>query len=205
MEVSSTSSTRHRRLRRCSATSPDQALTSAFTDGQLTPWRRNLRVGTRELSIGPHRGRSTTTAEFDSDTHRVPLSQRVARVNESQVSPKVFQRKYYFDMRGTTPIRPETLEALKLLGDRVALARRERRWTLAELAERVGVSVVTMRKVERGDPSVSLGTAFEAATLVGVVLFHHDPARRSAESEVVRSRLAVLPATVRVGDIDDGF
>ena len=40
MEVSSTSSTRHRRLRRCSATSPDQALTSAFTDGQLTPWRR---------------------------------------------------------------------------------------------------------------------------------------------------------------------
>ena len=40
MEVSSTSSIRHRRLRRCSATSPDQALTSAFTDGQLTPWRR---------------------------------------------------------------------------------------------------------------------------------------------------------------------
>ena len=36
-----------------------------------------------------------------------------------------------------------------------------------------------MRKVERGDPSVALGTAFEAATLVGVPLFHHDAARRS--------------------------
>lgn len=87
----------------------------------------------------------------------------------------------------------------------MVLARRERRWTLAELAERVGVSVVTMRKVERGDPSVALGTAFEAAALVGVPLFHHDPARRSVEGEVVQSRLAVLPATVRPRHVDDDF
>ena len=87
----------------------------------------------------------------------------------------------------------------------MALARRERRWTLAELAERVGVSVVTMRKVERGDPSVALGTAFEAAALVGVALFHHDPERRSAEEEIVRSRLAVLPAAVRASAADDDF
>ena len=53
----------------------------------------------------------------------------------------------------------------------MSLARRERRWTLAELAERVGVSVVTIRKVERGDPTVALGTAFEAAVIAGVVLF----------------------------------
>ena len=108
-------------------------------------------------------------------------------------------------MSMTKPLRPETMEAIRLLGDRVALARRERRWTLAELAERVGVSVVTVRKVERGDPSVALGTAFEAAALVGVVLFHHDPERRSAEGEVVRSRLAVLPASVRASDADDDF
>ncbi|MCY4423877.1 MAG: helix-turn-helix transcriptional regulator [Acidimicrobiaceae bacterium] len=87
----------------------------------------------------------------------------------------------------------------------MALARRERRWTLAELAERVGVSVVTMRKVERGDPSVALGTAFEAAALVGVPLFHQDSARRSVEGEVVNSRLAVLPATVRPRRVDDDF
>ncbi len=108
-------------------------------------------------------------------------------------------------MGKTKPLRPETTEAIGMLGDRVALARRERRWTLAELAERVGVSVVTIRKVERGDPSVSLGTAFEAAALVGVPLFHHDPALRSAEGEVVRSRLAVLPASVRARDVDDDF
>ncbi len=100
---------------------------------------------------------------------------------------------------------PETVEAIRLLGGKVALARRERRWTLADLAERVGVSVVTLRKVERGDPSVALGTAFEAAALVGVPLFHPDPARRATEAEVVDSRLAVLPATVRARRVDDDF
>lgn len=108
-------------------------------------------------------------------------------------------------MAASKPLLPETIEAVKLLGDRVALARRERRWTLADLAERVGVSTVTMRKVERGDPSVALGTAFEAAALVGVALLDEDPARRALEGEVVRSRLAVLPATVRVVDVNDDF
>ena len=97
------------------------------------------------------------------------------------------------------------MEAARLLGSRVAAARRERRWTLAELAERVGASVVTIRKVERGDPTVALGTAFEAATLVGVALFHEDPARRAQEAEVVQARLAVLPASVRLSDVDDEF
>ncbi len=92
-----------------------------------------------------------------------------------------------------------------MLGSQVALARRERRWTLAELAERVGVSVVTIRKVERGDPSVALGTALEAAALVGVVLFDPDPTRRALEAEIVRARLALLPATVRPRKVDDNF
>lgn len=92
-----------------------------------------------------------------------------------------------------------------MLGSRVALARRERRWTIAELAERVGVSVVTIRKVERGDPTVALGTALEAATLVGVTLFHEDPAKRSLETEVVQVRLAMLPASVRRAVVDDDF
>jgi len=100
---------------------------------------------------------------------------------------------------------PVTLEAARLLGNRVALARRDRRWTIAELAERVGVSVVTIRKVERGDPSVALGTALEAAALVGVTLFHGDPARRSLEAEVVQARLALLPASVRRRVVDDDF
>lgn len=108
-------------------------------------------------------------------------------------------------MVSTKVFSPVTLEAARLLGSRVALARRERRWTLAELAERVGVSVVTIRKVERGDPTVALGTALEAATLVGVTLFHEDPVRRYLEAEAVQARLAMLPASVRRAAVDDDF
>lgn len=100
---------------------------------------------------------------------------------------------------------PLTLEAARLLGRKVSLARRERCWTIAELAERVGVSVVTIRKVEQGDPTVALGTALEAAVIVGVVLFHENPYRRALEDELVHAKLALLPLSVRHGDVDDDF
>jgi transcriptional regulator with XRE-family HTH domain len=101
---------------------------------------------------------------------------------------------------------PQTVEAARLLGARIQLARRERRWTLQELADRAGVTAVTMRKVERGDPSVRLGVAFEAAALTGVPLFDPDPSRRRLEAGRVEDRLAVLPRLVRrPTEIDDDF
>jgi transcriptional regulator with XRE-family HTH domain len=101
---------------------------------------------------------------------------------------------------------PRTVEAAELLGARIRLGRRERRWTLAELADRVGVGVVTMRKIERGDPGVGLGAAFEAATLTGVTLFHEDPSRLSLEAARVEDRLSVLPKLVRrPPEVDNDF
>ena len=108
-------------------------------------------------------------------------------------------------MSDTTGLSPVTVEALRMLGARVRLARRERRWKATDLAERVGVSPTTIRKVERGDPTVALGTAFEAATLVGVALFHDQRSRRALEAEYVAAKLAVLPATVRREPVDDDF
>jgi transcriptional regulator with XRE-family HTH domain len=107
--------------------------------------------------------------------------------------------------------RPRTLsplarEAALLLGANIRLARRQRRWTLQELAERVGVTAVTMRKVESGDPSVRLGIAFEAAALTGVPLFDEDRARRRIEAGRVEDRLAVLPKLIRrPTEVDDDF
>lgn len=98
-------------------------------------------------------------------------------------------------------------EAAQVLGLEVARARRERRWTAAELAERAGITAVTLRKVERGDPTVSLGIAFEVATLVGVRLFGVE---RSALADLVergQNRLALFPASVREpdGSMHDDF
>ncbi|HSZ69762.1 MAG TPA: helix-turn-helix transcriptional regulator [Solirubrobacteraceae bacterium] len=101
---------------------------------------------------------------------------------------------------------PATVEAARLLGTRVRLARRERRWTLQELADRVGVTHVTMRKVERGDLTVGVGVAFEAAAVLGVPLFHEDRSRRVLEAARVDDRLAVLPQAVRKpAEVDDAF
>ena len=101
---------------------------------------------------------------------------------------------------------PTTVEAARLLGARVRLARHERGWTLQDLADRVGVTHPTMSKVERGDLSVRLGVAFEAAVLVGVPLFHEDRSRRRLEAGRVEDRLAVLPQAVhKPADVDDDF
>lgn len=108
-------------------------------------------------------------------------------------------------MKGPGTYAPLTKQAAQLLGHRVRVARKERGWTVTELAERVGVSPVTLHKVEKGDLSVALGTAFEAAVLVGVTLFHGDPTRRALESENVVERLAVLPSAVRHTTVDDDF
>ena len=100
---------------------------------------------------------------------------------------------------------PATSEALRLLGAQVGVARRERRWTTQELADRVGITKVTLLKIEHGDPSVRLGDAFEAATIVGVPLFHPDPERRRLEASHLSDRLAALPQLVRRPVIDDEF
>ena len=47
--------------------------------------------------------------------------------------------------------------ALSKLGADIAIARRKRKLTVTMLAERVGVAKSTYLKVEKGDPTVSMG------------------------------------------------
>lgn len=47
--------------------------------------------------------------------------------------------------------------SLAKLGGDIAIARRKRKLTAAMVAERVGVSKATYQKVEKGDPTVSMG------------------------------------------------
>jgi transcriptional regulator with XRE-family HTH domain len=97
--------------------------------------------------------------------------------------------------------------AAELLGAEVRRARLERRWSVRELAERAGVSTGTLQKVEHGDPSVSLGTAFDAAALVGVPLFYSDRERLTDEAVRARRRPVLLPSAVRrrARDLDNAF
>jgi transcriptional regulator with XRE-family HTH domain len=99
-----------------------------------------------------------------------------------------------------------TREAVEVLGAAIRAARLHRGWTVAELAERVGVTRQTMTKVEHGDTNVAIATYFEAATLVGVALFDGAESRgRYAWQK--RTELGLLPASVRRRKVvaDDDF
>lgn len=98
-------------------------------------------------------------------------------------------------------------DALRLLGSEIARARRERSWTLVELAERAGISRITMRSVEAGAPTVAIGTVFEVATILGIDLFGASPSQLPALLRQSRDRLALLPARVRQPStpVDDDF
>lgn len=110
-------------------------------------------------------------------------------------------------MKNASTYAPYTLEAAELLGEQISIARRQRRWSQRDLAERAGVTPRTLAKVERGDPSVGLGTAFELASLVGVPLFHEDRGPLSLDLDRTRARSALLPARVRgrKGKLVDDF
>lgn len=107
--------------------------------------------------------------------------------------------------RATTYSAP-TKDAARLLGLEIARARRARQWSLTELAERAGVSHVTARAAERGSLSVSIGTVFEIATILGIELFG-PPGDLERQIERGRDRLALLPGRVRNAslDVDDDF
>ncbi len=56
---------------------------------------------------------------------------------------------------------------LRLLGDHLAVARKRRREPVRLWAERIGVSAPTLLRMEKGDPSVSMGVYATGLWLMG--------------------------------------
>ena len=81
-------------------------------------------------------------------------------------------------------------DAVRILGESIRAGRLRRGWSVAALAERVGVTSQTITRIERGAPGVAIGTVFEAAHLAGVELYgeHRDRVGRTVANE-----LALLP------------
>lgn len=68
----------------------------------------------------------------------------------------------------SAPVFPRTKRQLEGLGERVRAARLRRRMTQATLAARADVSVPTVRKLERGDPTTSLATLARSLRILGL-------------------------------------
>ncbi|PPD32290.1 MAG: transcriptional regulator [Methylomonas sp.] len=98
-------------------------------------------------------------------------------------------------------------EAMILLGDLIRAARKERKMTAQELADRAGISRGLLQRIEKGDPKCELGATFEVATIVGVKLFDTEAATLTQHIRQTEDKLALLPKSVRkqVKVVDDDF
>ena len=87
------------------------------------------------------------------------------------------------------------------------VGRKQRNLTLDEVADRLGVSTPTVRKMLDGSPSVAVGTYFEAAHLLGVALFDPDPNRFATIASRTAEVESLLPQRIRPQNevIDDNF
>jgi len=100
-------------------------------------------------------------------------------------------------MPRTVPELPLTVtRSLRKLGDDIRNARRRRRISTKLMAERAGISRPTLRKVEEGDPAVSLGIYASVLFVLGMsdrleelADVTKDPVGRELEEEDLPERI----------------
>ena len=99
---------------------------------------------------------------------------------------------------------PSAVQAqLRDLGENLAIARKRRRETRKAWAERIGVSEPTLMRMEKGDPSVSMGVYATALWLMGrasslpdLAAPEHDQAALEDAVRVAKSRASRKPVSI---------
>jgi transcriptional regulator with XRE-family HTH domain len=65
-------------------------------------------------------------------------------------------------------IHPKHQQILTSLGENVRLARKRRKLTTVQVAERAGIDRSTLYQIEKGNPRVSLGAYFNVFRVLGL-------------------------------------
>lgn len=84
----------------------------------------------------------------------------------------------------SAPIFPAVAKQLDELGFRLRMARERRKLSQAVFAERMGVSRETLRRLEKGDPSIGMGTFMRALRVLGL---EQDVDRLAADDQLGRT------------------
>jgi transcriptional regulator with XRE-family HTH domain len=98
-------------------------------------------------------------------------------------------------------------EAALLLGKQIRLARKQRKWSEKNLADRAGISRATLQKIENGEMTCAIGLVFEAAAVVGLNLFEQDKLPLSVNIKNTSNMIALLPRRIKskTKAVDDDF
>lgn len=86
-----------------------------------------------------------------------------------------------------------TRRAGALLAAMIKAARKERNMSQAALAERLGVSLLTVRSIEKGSLKVAIGTVFEAAVILGIPLLAENQRELDKLSKSLAALTTILP------------
>jgi len=98
-------------------------------------------------------------------------------------------------------------EAAGLMGKLIRVARKERKLTAQEVAERAGISRGLLQRIEKGDLKCEIGGVFEVAVIVGVKLFDVEETTLARHLRHTEDKLALLPKSIRrkTKAVDDDF
>lgn len=94
---------------------------------------------------------------------------RLPKTSHIKLSNLVYLPNIYGNMPKTRhPSFPSVLRQLNALGERLRLARLRRKLSTELFAERMGVSRETLRRLEKGDPTIAMGTYMRALRVLGL-------------------------------------
>jgi len=98
--------------------------------------------------------------------------------------------------KNTIAIPPGVREAIKEIGGLIACARKEKRWTQEELAQRIGVNRMTIVRIEKGAPEVATGLYLTAAWLLRLPVLTWQATGEGKSDTVVGDLLTKLRKTL---------
>lgn len=92
------------------------------------------------------------------------------------------------------PVPPTVATQLEALGRRIRARREQQKVTATDAAEAAGMSRVTLHRVERGEPSVTMGAYLSALSALGLSLQVQEPEAACASPVPEAVRLNDYPA-----------
>lgn len=102
----------------------------------------------------------------------------------------------------TSPLLPATDELIKKLGNRLRLARLRRMLTAKQVAERSGMSPMTLRNVESGESGVTIGAYIAVMQVLGIEKdFNYLAQKDELGRELQDSRLPFQSSSTKAGSI----